>query len=734
MVILNDILYLSVKNLSPWFSQSFLDKQTSLGLYPYIYAHDPEQCNRKEIKLVGYDSIPEATRIAKNIPAKEIFIKQYAEQRLVNYCSLDHEAYGYFLKSPLIKHSKEATREHQAKSKAEQFGFLKAIAAIKTTEVRLQGNADKNEFYSKCLTALNTLARDRQWYKWKCTTVVGLRKRLKYFTLTPALSNEEAQCRLIKAYDSLISKKANNKNRELLEEDQKAFLVQQYADANAKISVEQLWTIYMRKAETLIAAEIWPAYVRVTANTLRNYLLAPANIQLWFEARNGYQEYRNKFEAITNRQRATFANALWVIDGTPMHRYFQHGKYGKFFRWNIFIVMDAHSQCVLGFWISEKENTDSVLGALRAACYVSGCLPHQTLYDHGAAIQSYRAQEAIQKISVVAFAATAGNARSKPVEGYFHWLNEHVNKFRKGFTHNPFAKKLDNRPNREALALMVKNEELSLATEALQEIIEDFTIANNTPRPFLGNISALKAYQKSIEASRARQREFTETIDIEAFWTQPGEQKKIKTIIEGKPSVVNTFIATEYPFTNRGIDITINNKPFSYDIEDAAFRAISIGKKFTVRYEPNPDKWANGCPEKLLLYVQGAPVQWKGMHLAALPKELMPMAVADYQPGTRAELNRRLANKKEQRAMVQSDLTELINHTRVNGTYQDVITDNAFDKEVLSATQEQLMNRMLGVDHNSDGPVDDDDEDYTKGAPTVKKADRFAGYDERETL
>ncbi|MFN8690945.1 MAG: hypothetical protein ACK5XL_13155, partial [Cyclobacteriaceae bacterium] len=94
-------------------------------------------------------------------------------------------------------------------------------------------------------------------------------------------------------------------------------------------------------------------------------------------------------------------------------------------------------------------------------------MPYQILYDNSSAIQSYRAQEAIHKISVTAFAAQAGNARAKIVENFFHLFNQDVQKFRPGFTHNPFAISLNNRPNREALARMVKSHELPAAEAAI---------------------------------------------------------------------------------------------------------------------------------------------------------------------------------------------------------------------------------------------------------------------------
>jgi hypothetical protein len=78
----------------------------------------------------------------------------------------------------------------------------------------------------------------------------------------------------------------------------------------------------------------------------------------------------------------------------------------------------------------------------------------------------------------------------------------------------------------------------------------------------------------------------------------------------------------------------------------------------------------------------------------------MPMAISDYRPGTRAQLDNRIANKKTQRSFVQQDFKDLVEHTKTNGTYTEVITANAFDKEVLEGAREMRLNSVIdGTDN-----------------------------------
>lgn len=727
MVIINNILHLSVKDLIKFgFKQSQIDKKTSEGIYPSAYAFDPSQPARKELKLIPYMGIPESTRIEKNMPTLEELTKQHLENELQRQCGFSEDAYGYFLSHKNIKDTKSTTRQHQAKAKAEQAYMLNTLARIRTTEVRHLGFADKPSYYTAAIEQLKKTAAARQWPAWKCNGLPGLTRKLK-----PFQKAAKGKITMQQAWDSLINQRVNNDNALKLDSDQQALLVQMYADP-VKATPEEVHRIYLNKAKEMIGHGLWNEKSLISESAVRAFLNKPGITPLWYEARHGYQAYRNVFEPVTERINATFANALWVIDGTPIHNYFQHLDKGKYFRWNIFIVLDAHSHCVLGFWLSETENTEAVIGSLRSACTISGKLPHQVLYDNGSAIQSYRGQHAIQTISVVSFGASAGNARSKVVESYFAWFNQHVQKFRTGFTANPFAKTLDRQPNREALAKQVKEGKLPIAENAVKQLIEDFTIANNTPRPFLNNLSPLQAYRKSIEITSAKQRTFSKEIDIEAFYALPGANKQVRTMIEGKPKMVSTFVPQTYEFTNRGIEITINGTPYSYDIEDAGFRKQFIGQRFEVRYESDRSKWIDERqPAQLLLYLQGTPLQWQGVHAAALPKIKFAMAVADYREGERNNLHAHLERKKEQRTLTLQDRDAMIALTKANKTYTEV-SENAFDKEVLQAANSEYLNQIIGgddytldapkempetsgfdrLDYGLDGPTDDTDEDF----------------------
>jgi hypothetical protein len=710
MVIINDIVHFTVADLIPLgFKRAQVDKKTSEGTYAFIF--------HEGVKLIPYTGIPETTRAEKNMPPHEALLATCRQDQLLRLSGFDDAAYNHYLNHSMVKRTRTHTREAAAKAKAEQVHVLARLAAMTNTEARALGCSSKEDLYTRAIPALQKLAEERNWPHWKCTTVPGLRKRLK-----PFIQLRKGKINATQAYDSLLNKRVGNDNAQCLGPEQHNLIIQLYSDGNAKPNTAQVHHMYSNKAKELVNAGLWADKVLVEESTVRQFLYKPAIKQLWYEARHGYQQYRNIYELVTHRQRASFANAMWVIDGTPSHRYFQAGDKGRYFRFNIFPILDAHSWCVVGFWLSETETAEAVLGALRAACTVTGCMPYQILYDNSSAIKSYVAQEAIHKISVTSFPTTVGNARAKIIEPFFKLFNSEVQRFRPGYTHNPFALRLDNRPNREALALMVKSHELPAAAAAIQQAIEDFTLWNNKPRKMLGGQSPIQVLRASMEATASRQRKFTKAIDIEAFYTLPGEEKRVRTMIDGKPVTSNTFIPNTYELTNRGIEIVFAGQRVYYQVAEADFRAQFTGQKFSVRYEPNKELWQGGQPAELLLYLQGQPVQWQGVHMAAVPAQKFAMAVADYRPGEGAQLRQHLNGKKQQRQLVQQRFADVIESTKRNGTYTEVITDNAFDKQVLQDAQENILNQVInGREYNLlNAPTPE---------PDTTRTDRLADYD-----
>ena len=90
MVVIDNIVHLSVKDLVDLgFNRTQVDKKTTEGVYPHVFAHDFHQPTRKEVKLIPYTGIPEATRTEKKLPTHDDLLKQCKQDELLRLTGLD---------------------------------------------------------------------------------------------------------------------------------------------------------------------------------------------------------------------------------------------------------------------------------------------------------------------------------------------------------------------------------------------------------------------------------------------------------------------------------------------------------------------------------------------------------------------------------------------------------------------------------------------------------------------
>jgi hypothetical protein len=627
--------------------------------------------------LICYESIPEVTRTNYDLPE----LGALTQRSLEKLVKVPMEATAFFKDDPnTFKYAGEL---------AAISGWMIFLAGVTRKAAASIGFTSKDELYETALQVMNS----KEYHCWRCASVQVLKRKLKPFNRlfkAPLNGNYSTQD-LKPALKSLISKKYGNSNTSKLSEEQEALLIQIYAEPN-KPNFEQTWMMYLRQASEKVSAGEWSEKCLISARTVKRFLTRPDIEQLWYPSRHGLQPYRNKFEVVTKRKPASMANAMWVIDGSPIHRYyFDPATSRAYSRLNAFVILDAHSWAVLGFFVSENEDTDAVIGALRAACTLSQHLPHQIQFDNSKAITSYHAQQCMNALAPGHCTPTiVGNARAKIIEPFFKQFNEQVLRFRVGYTPTPTNRSINNQPNREALAQMVKDKLIISREQAITELHEDFTIWNNRPFKKDGK-SPLDRYRASMKATTDRQRPYTEQAQIEAFYTMPGNLRQEKVMENGKQRQLSRFFPKEYAYTNNGITMILDKEPHTFQVDDVEFNARYIGSKFNIKYDPQE-------VNKIYLYKDAEPFRFQGQHLAALPHEELSMALIDRQEGEGATLYRHLEKKKEQRRITQGRFDQAVATTKKNGIYTPAITANAYDKEVMNAAKQDMREQLVNGD------------------------------------
>lgn len=295
------------------------------------------------------------------------------------------------------------------------------------------------------------------------------------------------------------------------------------------------------------------------------WLNSPAIKPLWHDAVFGeaatHQRYDRKHRTVLPGLR----DSLWYGDGTKLNLYYRD-EYGHKCTTNVYEVVDAYSEVLLGYYISEKENYISQYHAFRMAIQVSRHKPYELVCDNQGGHKKNAALGLFSKISRIHRPTAPYNGESKTIENLFYRFQSQVLHKKFCFTgQNVTAKKETSRPNLEFVNANVD----SLPTyEELKEMYaacrEEW---NNMKHPATG-ISRIEMYNNSVN-------EETQPVSVkdmvDMFW-----------YTTDKPSL----------FTASGIEITLQGNKYAYEvfsspgIPDLEWRRSNTYKKFYVQYDP----------------------------------------------------------------------------------------------------------------------------------------------------
>lgn len=693
MVIIKDILYLSFQDLIQYgFTKGYLKKachdfRTGIAS-SYANIPDPEDARRK---LIKYSSIPEKTE--RNIPSEPQLRAQLTTANLTQAVTV-FAAAGLRLDQALNFFKANPNTYPYAQELAQQSTWLLFLASMKPSGAKSLGYGSVDVLYTAAIDEMKA----KEWKRWKVNSIQILRRKVRPFIalFKKPLNGDYTDVQYQQALESLIHKGYGNNNREKLGEEQEACIFTLYANGEAKLTETQVHAFYLNTASRKISAGEWDVNSIVSLSTIKNFLYRPEIKQAYWKSRHGRQEYRRRFEIITPRNPASIANAMWVIDGTPWHRYYMdNGR--AYARLNVYVILDAHSWCVVGFYVSESETTEAVIRALRSACQLSGYLPHQIQYDNSKANVSYYGSQCMHAIAKYCTPTIVGNARSKVIEPFFKHFNNSVLRFRPGFTHSPvMANTLNGKPNPEALQKAVKGDGIpSSRAQAIKELHEDFAIWNN--KPFRGTQSPLQMYQASIQSSLENQRTLTHQVKIDAFYSMPGTLKQVKGVdTDGKLRQIQQFFPQEYTYFNDGLEITISKQKHIFLTDNPEFNKQHLSRKFLVKYDPI-ELEQDGL-KSIFLYentTEGIrPFIFNNTHASLGNPQRFSQALIDRVEGEGHLLHEHLKNKKLQESQVDSIGQRYTRIAKANGTFMEIRPENAYPKEILTAARQQIAEQV----------------------------------------
>lgn len=366
-----------------------------------------------------------------------------------------------------------------------------------------------------------------------------------------------------KGYATLISRAMGNSNSTKITEEAGEYLVALKLSKLPTLSHEDILEAYNYKCKETG----WKPLESIQA--LRNYLYSPAVKPKWYGGRVGeltaYQVYGYKHKTTMPEKR----DALWYIDGTKLNLYYN--KEGKLATAMVVEVIDAYSDCLLGYAITEAEDFQAQYRAVRMALEKAGHRPYELVHDNQGGQTSKVAKEWFDRIALVHRTTQPNRPQSKTIENLFGRFQQEVLKRMPWFTGaNVTAKGEENRPDLEWIKA-----NLNLLPRSLEELEEQYV--------------ALR------EEWNLRKHHSTGVARIEMYETSHNEALSPFTEADYEALCLLTRSRT-IRFEGRGLVLESGKQEYAYDaytetqdgklLVDFEWRLKNIGQEFVVRYDP----------------------------------------------------------------------------------------------------------------------------------------------------
>lgn len=313
-------------------------------------------------------------------------------------------------------------------------------------------------------------------------------------------------------------------------------------------------------------------------SSLVQYLERPEIKPLWYDAVYGELAAKQLYARRNKTEMPTMRDSLWYGDGTKLNLFYKAVENGKTVvrSASVYEVIDAYSETLLGYAVSDAENFDAQFRAFRMAIETAGHKPYEIVTDNQGGQRSKIAQKFFANICRINRPTAPHNAPSKSIESVF-------GRFQKQVLHEDWRFTGGNITSKEAWK--INREFLEANKEKLftyEEMLTAYSVARskwNAMKHYQTGIAHEEMYRTSVNPATER---VTELDMIDLFW-----------LTTERPSI----------FTADGITIQYQNRKYTYEVltadgrPDYAWRSENTGREFFVRFDPK-------SMDRALLYEQ----------------------------------------------------------------------------------------------------------------------------------
>lgn len=380
-------------------------------------------------------------------------------------------------------------------------------------------------------------------------------------TLPQNVTRLKSKLKTFKAegYESLISGKVGNRNTQKITEEFGMLLI---ALKRCRVPVytdAQLFEEANRRA----VENGWKPLKSLSG--MKRWLNSAAIAQLWWDAVYGEQAARQKFGRKHRTTLPTRRDALWYGDGTKLNLYYKDDT-GKVCTTQVYVVIDAMSEVMLGWHISDSEDYEAQYHSYRMAIQTSGHKPYEIVHDNQGGHKKLNSDGLFGKLCHIHRTTQPYNGESKTIEAVFGRFQQQVLHKDWRFTgQNVTAKKANSRPNLEFVE--ANKDKLYTIDELKDAYLKATKEWNDMIHPAYGK-SRQTVYDTSVNEAT---QEVTTHDMVDIFWVTA---KRMST------------------FTDQGISVTIKGEKRQYEVmsnpgvPDHEWRQKHTYEKFVVRYDP----------------------------------------------------------------------------------------------------------------------------------------------------
>lgn len=468
------------------------------------------------------------------------------EAMMRDHIRLDGEAREWF---EAFTYEKNGTREHLTEKLIEEY-TINASVLKELLKMMAQRRAIRQSLNASAVGAWEVIYKSSE----------AMREEYQH-TLPQNEARLKAKIKAFQAdgYTSLISGKVGNQNTIKITPEFGQLLI---ALKRCRIPVytdTQLFEEANRQAE----ANGWKPLKSLSG--MKRWLNSAAIMPLWYDAVHGEQAARQKFGRKHRTALPTKRDALWYGDGTKLNLYYQDEN-GKVRTTQVYVVIDAMSEVMLGWHISDSEDYEAQYNAYRMAIQVSKHKPYEIVHDNQGGHKKLDTDGLFKKLCHVHRTTQPYNGESKTIEAVFGRFQQQVLHKDWRFTgQNITAKKVSSRPNLE----FIEENKDSLYT--LDELKYAYTKAtkewNSMQHPAYG-----KSRQDVYDSSVNEETQVVTTHDmVDMFWVTA---KRMST------------------FSDQGICVTIKKQKRQYEVmsspgvPDHEWRRQHTYERFVVKYDP----------------------------------------------------------------------------------------------------------------------------------------------------